>query len=400
LVRGEERHKGTGFLRVHGAPDDPLGIDDAYEAALVLLPPSAWQRGRDQDTPAMKLAVDIVEHKGPGQRRNRNRLAFLAVDQAALEDIQNVVRKKLAWASILRDARGILQLPPAQEDDAKKKLAEQEAAALNALRRGWKHLLLPQETQPASPNAARGFDLEPVALTNRGSDLMPLAQFAWKKCEDDGLIVARLGVLDNDLGKVWQPTQARVAVRQLRDWFAQFPYLSKLRDPQVLARAISEALARGADAKYAVADRFDEPKGEYVGLKLGRLVEVDLNSDMVLVRRDVAEAQLVKQSPQPPPPERGDKDKTVTPPPPDRPVAARPRRFYAKITLDPNRPTPQVSNIAQSILSELDRARGTTITLTLDIDAETADGFSEDIESVVRDNAASLRITDFGFEGE
>jgi hypothetical protein len=45
-------------------------------------------------------------------------------------------------------------------------------------------------------------------------------------------------------------------------------YLSKLRDPQVLARAISEALARGADAKYAIADGFDETKAEYVGLKL------------------------------------------------------------------------------------------------------------------------------------
>jgi hypothetical protein len=59
LIRAEERHRGTGFLRVHGAPDDPLGIEDAYEAALVLLPPSAWQRGRDQDTPAIKLAADI-----------------------------------------------------------------------------------------------------------------------------------------------------------------------------------------------------------------------------------------------------------------------------------------------------------------------------------------------------
>jgi hypothetical protein len=67
---------------------------------------------------------------------------------------------------------------------------------------------------------------------------------------------------------------------------------------------------------------------------------------------------------------------------------------------DPNRPTPQVSNIAQSILSELDRVRGTRMKLILDIDAETADGFLEDVESVVRDNAASLRITDFGFEGE
>ena len=45
------------------------------------------------------------------------------------------------------------------------------------------------------------------------------------------------------------------------------------------------------------------------------------------------------------------------------------------MTLDPNRPTPQVSNIAQSILSELDRVRGTQLKLTLNIDAETPEGF-------------------------
>jgi len=384
---------------VHGAPDDPLGIEDAYEAALVLLPPSAWQRGREPETPAMKLAADIVEHRGPSQRRNRNRLAFLAPDQVVLEDIQSVVRKKLAWASIVRDARGLLQLPPAQEDDAKKKYAEQETAALNSVRRGWKHLLLPQEVQPDSPNAVRGFDLETVVLSNRANDPDPLAQLAWKKCEADGLIVSRLGVLDNDLAKVWQADQPHVAVRQLRDWFAQFPYLSKLRDPQVLAKAISEALAR-ADTKYAIAGRFDEAKGEYVALKLGKLVEVDLNSEMLLVRREVAEAQLSKETPRQPEPPGGPGGDGPRVSPPVTPVVPRPRRFYAKITLDPNRPTPQVSNIAQSILSELDRVRGTKISLTLDIDAETADGFPKDVESVVRDNAASLRITDFGFEGE
>jgi hypothetical protein len=235
-----------------------------------------------------------------------------------------------------------------------------------------------------------------VALTNRANDPDPSAQLAWKKCEADGLIVSRLGVLDNDLGKVWQPTQPHVAVRQLRDWFAQFPYLSKLRDPQVLAKAISEALAR-ADAKYAIADSFDDAKGEYIDLQLGRLVEVNLNSDTVLVRREVAEAQLAKQAPQTTQVGPGSKQ---PPPPPPRPGRPRPRRFYAKVTLDPNRPTPQVSNIAQSILSELDRVRGARMVLTLDIQAETADGFPEDVESVVRDNAASLRITDFGFEGE
>jgi hypothetical protein len=70
------------------------------------------------------------------------------------------------------------------------------------------------------------------------------------------------------------------------------------------------------------------------------------------------------------------------------------------VALDPNRPTPQVSNIAQSILAELDRVRGAKITLTLDIDAEAQSGFPEDVESVVRDNARDLRLSDFGFEDE
>jgi hypothetical protein len=186
---------------------------------------------------------------------------------------------------------------------------------------------------------------------------MLLAQLTWKKCEDDGLIVARIGVLDNDLAKVWQPTQPYIVVRQLRDWFAQFPYLSKLREPQVLAKAISEALAR-SDAKYAIADSFDEAKGEYVGLRLAQLVTIDLNSDVVLVHREVADAQLAKQAPPTAPHDNVNKDQIVTQPPLDVRITPRPRRFYAKITLDPNRPTPMVSNIAQSILSELDRARG------------------------------------------
>jgi hypothetical protein len=37
LIRAEERYKGMGFLRVHGAPDDPLRIEDAYEAVSYFL---------------------------------------------------------------------------------------------------------------------------------------------------------------------------------------------------------------------------------------------------------------------------------------------------------------------------------------------------------------------------
>jgi hypothetical protein len=40
------------------------------------------------------------------------------------------------------------------------------------------------------------------------------------------------------------------------------------------------------------------------------------------------------------------------------------------------------------------------MTLTLDIDAETADGFPEDVESVVRDNAREFADYGLWFRGE
>jgi hypothetical protein len=128
--------------------------------------------------------------------------------------------------------------------------------------------------------------------------------------------------------------------------------------------------------------------------------------DTLLVRADVAQPQIAKTvqpaAPTGAAPTPGDKSAPTPvirqpPCPQSRGVL---RRFYAKVALDPNRPTPQVSNIAQSILSDLDRVRVAKITLTLDIDVEAAAGFPEDVENVVRDNARDLRFTDFGFEEE
>ncbi len=79
---------------------------------------------------------------------------------------------------------------------------------------------------------------------------------------------------------------------------------------------------------------------------------------------------------------------------------ARPKRFYATVELDPSRPVPQISQIAQSILSELGRATGASVRVRLDIEADAPNGFPEDVEGVVRDNAATLKFGTAAFERE
>jgi hypothetical protein len=59
---------------------------------------------------------------------------------------------------------------------------------------------------------------------------------------------------------------------QSKEKASDFNMLSKWG---ISGSSVLEALAR-SDAKYAIADRFDEAKGEYVGLKLAQLVTIDL----------------------------------------------------------------------------------------------------------------------------
>jgi hypothetical protein len=70
------------------------------------------------------------------------------------------------------------------------------------------------------------------------------------------------------------------------------------------------------------------------------------------------------------------------------------KRFVGVIDLDPRRPIPTVQKVAESVLAELQRTRGASIKLTLEIEAEAASGFSEGDASVVRDNAKALKFRD------
>jgi hypothetical protein len=324
---------------------------------------------------------------------------FLAPDQNSIEDLQKAVRRKLAWASIVHEGQGALQLTPNQQQDAENRAREAASAAERAVRTSWKHLIAPAEPYDEK-DRARGFALETITLTNRSGD--PLPKVSWKKATDDGTVVQALGraALELDLKKVWPAAQPHIAVGQLRDWFAQYTYLHRLLGPATLAQSLTEA-AGVLDAPFGVANTFDEASGRYSGLTLDRPVLVTLEGGMFLVSRAAAEAQLASEKPAGGETEpKGETAPGGEPGAKAEPIEApRPTRFYATVDLDPIRPGPLVSQIAQSILVELQRSKGAKVKVRLDIEAEAPDGYTDDVVSVVRDNAGTLKV-EASFESE
>jgi hypothetical protein len=83
------------------------------------------------------------------------------------------------------------------------------------------------------------------------------------------------------------------------------------------------------------------------------------------------------------------------------PDPARPapmRRYFATVTLDPDRAPRDMGKIAEEVLQHLTTLPGGKVTLTLEIAADLPDDVPEDTQRIVRENGTSLKFRSQGFE--
>jgi hypothetical protein len=84
-----------------------------------------------------------------------------------------------------------------------------------------------------------------------------------------------------------------IGVKQLWEYLCSYLYLPRLKDRDVLLRAIQEGTSTvvASDA-FAYAEDYDEERGRYVGLRLGGGGSVVMDSSSLLVKPEVAREQL------------------------------------------------------------------------------------------------------------
>jgi hypothetical protein len=182
-----------------------------------------------------------------------------------------------------------------------------------------------------------------------------------------------------------------ISIKQLVEDFAQYPYLPRLKEPAVLLASIRDGLRllTWSRESFAYADSFDEVEGRYRGLRCGEVVNISQdNLTGLLVRPDVALKQRkdeIKEPPPPPPP----------PPPPDRP-----KRFHGSVTLDSTRVGRDAGRIADEIIVHLAGLVGSTVEVTVEIEARAEAGIPEHVVRAVMENSRTLKFTTYAFEKE
>jgi predicted AAA+ superfamily ATPase len=399
-LRQHEKQRGD-FTAVHTAPGTSADVPDERDVRLVILPPGACHMSKTPTSAARTLAEEMLAQRGSSPRRNKNTLVFLAADNTRLKDLDMAVRQLLAWRSIESESE-TLNLDPFQARQAKTKRTQAEEAVKQRIPETYIWLLAPEQLDPQD-------DMTWTETRLLGQD--SLAVRASRKLRNDALLVTDLGatVLKMWLDKIPLWRGDTVTVRQLADDFAQYVYLPRLQNTQVLLDAIQDGVAMltWEQDGFAYAEGYDPATDTYRGLRAGQTGRVILDNDSLVIRSDVARRKLdaaVGPPPasNPPRPAVSEPDNGGTTPPSPRPSTAtvdrQLRRFHGSKQLDATRLNRDAGQIADEVLQHLASLVGARVRVTLEIEADLPNGAPDHIVRTVTENCRTLRFDSSGFE--
>ena len=387
-----------GFSRIHAAPQSGHEVPDERETRLVVLGIEHAYR-KEPGSDAETAARAILESRGASPRLYRNTLVFLAPDQTRLQDLDEAVRRHLAWESILAE-REALDLSPHQVKQAETQRRAGAEAVTARLPETYQWLLVPVQKDPAAP-----VSWETTRLSGHGA----LAVRAANRLKSDDVLASTFSGtrLQIELERVPLWRGEHVSIPQLIDDFAQYLYLPRLQDPSVLLGAAADGVALLTWEKdtFAYADSFDEDSGRYRGLRSGQVVALaDPAAPGLLVRPVAARRQLdAEEEPvAPQPPTNGD---PVDPdePPTTGPLPAPdlgPKRFHGSVSLDATRAGLDASRIADEVITHLSGLVGADVKVTLEIEADIPEGAPDHVVRTVSENSRTLKFSSHGFERE
>lgn len=210
-------------------------------------------------------------------------------------------------------------------------------------------------------------------------------------------------------------------IKTLWENLCKYCYLTRLASYAVLEQAIQDGLAKQC---FAYAEGYSE--GRYIGLRIGETTNIDKNG--FLVRLSAAQKQLQEdaearrngtsgmkcpeqpgqagsssvsmtgtetnpatdptQAPATP------KGSNNTPKPAPEPQSTH---FFLSAPLDNTRVNKEIQTILEEIILPLTSESGVTLSMSLEVEADTATGFSKDTIRAVSENCVSLKLK-FGFD--
>ena len=434
------------FARVQAGPENSGEIADDPAVRLVVLHPQYSHTRGDIGSPGYVFAMSALTGRGTAQRMNRNMVVFLAADARRYTELDEAVRKYLAWKDI-GDRIPELDLSTQQVAQAHKRLKDADETIDLRISTAYHWLLV-----PVQPTVDRPVSLDEIK-TDTAKDRLAERASDKLRAADMLRIVQGPQNIRLDLGQflsaIW--SAGHIAVGKLWDYYCQYAYLPRLADRSVLDRgilAVFDQMVWDQDG-FAVASGYDEASGRYAGLAIPQEnVPPQITDSTLLVRPDRAIGQREQERaeqeaaravaaaaaasaagtgavsgigtdsgatasgagdrasgsgsfpgtasaqggsvPHGGSVPSGGAGTTLTPP--------KHTRFYGTVRLDPERFGRDLNRLYQEVIQHLAAPEGVELEITVEISASKKDGFPHDKARIVTENARTLKFDQYGFE--
>ncbi|MDF1515308.1 MAG: DUF499 domain-containing protein, partial [Anaerolineae bacterium] len=392
------------FAACHVAPPDTGDVVDEDRVRVVVLGPDATHKRTSGVTAAQTEVQSILEKRGNAQRLYKNMLVFIAPDDNDLVALRMAVRDYLAWQSI-QEEQEILNLDAQQRRQVNSSLNKADETVNLRLLGSYSWLLVPVQPEPLGPVE--------IQASRIGGDDNFYARAA-RKLRNDGVLIEQWSpdILRMELDRyIWKEDRGwEVGLKKLWEYLAQYVYLPRLANMNVLIDAVRDGAQRLVGAPFAYATGKHED-GYHTGLVFNSLGTIYVDDHSVLIHPD-----HVVTPPQPKPaqplgdatpgagvtPEPGGTTQPEDTPVPPEPVVQPPShiRYYGRVTIDAGRPSKDFSTIITEVVQRLTSQVGCDVELTLEIKATKRDGFDNVTVRTISENSNTLKFDDFGFEGE
>jgi hypothetical protein len=383
-------------------PQSPSDVPDRDFTRLIILGPDQTRPSRAGETDhASDAATTLLQNSGDDARRTRpNTLLFLAAANDRIRDLRPILRRFLAWDSIVNGDRR-LSLSGERRSQAQSQQSAHSQSVQSALENAYRWIMAPTQPDPARAE----YDATGWRQIPGDADL---AANALSRFVQDEQLVDRLTpvALNQRLQEyLWNGPNPRyhVTVDELWNLLTANVYMRlRLRNRPVLEQCLSEGIAAGV---FGRADGHDAASGKYRNLTR-RVAEAPasyattpLSGSTLIVEPEMAELYRLESDgglegassrpdqgggTLPPEPEAPDRTEPAPGPRLPRQIVARKRIAADVVTYDFNQ-------LRDEIIRNL-RNDGGDVTVEVIIRADKTDGFSESITRAVRENSVQLEL--------
>lgn len=391
------------FAGLHVCPTSSSDVPDEQAARLVILCPSDSYNSGKTDCRALTKAEEILNNRGASPRTYRNMLAFVAPDEALLNDLKKAVAEFLAWESIKKDSV-TLNLDAAQNAETAASIARANDAVNLRIKETYCRLLVPRIER--DDMRVVQWDVEKL----NGADSI-VSKAATKMKQNEQIITKWApALLKMELDNLLWKDKAHIQIKELWDYLTTYCYLPRLANFSVLESAVREGVAE--KESFALASSFDGER--YANLKYNEAV-LSVHPSDYLVKVSEALKQLYQDAKSSPeqvsdgpssnasPQDKPQEEESVgggagtsgskTPIPP-----VKDTRFFMSVPLDNTRVIRDLRTYLDEVISHLTATDHCDVKLSLEVDARAKDGFSQETVRTVSENCRTLRIDNFGFE--